>query len=708
MSFPGPIRRTPALDRWLALREDGRVTVFTGKVEIGQGIRTAIAMIAAEELEIGLERIDVQTADTEITPNEFVTAGSMSVEDSGSAVRIAGATARRLLLDKAANLLGVDAATLSVDDGTISSPDSNERTDYWTLAGGRPFGVEITEMPELRDPSDYRVVGARAQRLDLPAKVSGRPAFVHDLALPGMLHGRLVKPPQPDARLIEAPDALDHPDVQVVRDGSFLGVVADREDIAVRAAEQLAARCRWRIAPLEPPPGGMTDYLRAHVSRRLPVVDGTPLDEPAPVREPPASAITRLAATYTRPHQMHASLGPSCAVAQLADDVMTVYSHSQGVELLKLALADALNVEPARVHVVHSEGAGCYGHNGADDVALDAALLARAVAPAPVSVKWSRADEHGFEPYAPAAVLDLEADLDVEGRIVRWRHEAVSFSHVGRPRPAPGYSNLQSAWWLAEPRQPAPRAPALMPEVGIHRNLQPIYDLPEPDLVKSFVPPGPLRTSSVRSLGAFANVFAIESFMDELAHAAGIDPLEFRLAHLSEPRARALLEALGERSPAHPQGAGRGRGIAMARYKNRQTWCAILVDATVSDDAEVRVERALIVADAGLVIDPDGLTNQLEGGFVQAASWSLKEAVTWDHEGVTSRDWETYPILRFSEVPEIETHLMDRRSERALGAGEASTGPTPAAIANAIFDASGIRVRDIPFTPDRLKATAAR
>jgi CO/xanthine dehydrogenase Mo-binding subunit len=604
-------------------------------------------------------------------------------------------------------VLHVDAATLSVDDGTISSPDSNERTDYWTLAGSRPFGVDISEMPKLKDPEDYRLVGGRVQRLDLPAKVSGRAAFVHDLALPDMRHGRLVKPPQPHARLIEAPGALDLPNVQVVRDGTFLGIVADREDVAERAAAALAARCRWHTVPLEPRPDGMSEYLRAHVSRRLPVVDGTPLDEPVTFAEMAPTAVIRLSATYTRPYQMHASLGPSCAVAQLADGVLTVHSHSQGVELLKLALADVLGLEPTRVHVIHSEGAGCYGHNGADDVALDAALLARAVAPAPVSVKWSRADEHGFEPYAPAAVQDLTAGLDGDGRIVHWRHEAISFSHVGRPRPQPGYTNLQSAWWLEEPKQPAPRTPALLPEVGIHRNLQPIYDLPGPELVKSFVPPGPLRTSSVRSLGAFANVFAIESFMDELAHAAGRDPLAFRLSHLSEPRARALLEALGERAPDRSQGTGRGRGIAMARYKNRQTWCAVMVDVTVTDAAEVRLERALIVADAGLVIDPDGLTNQLEGGFVQAASWSLKEAVTWDHEGVTSRDWETYPILRFSEVPEIETHLMDRRNERALGAGEASTGPTPAAIANAIFDATGIRVRDIPFTPDRVRAAAA-
>jgi CO/xanthine dehydrogenase Mo-binding subunit len=359
------------------------------------------------------------------------------------------------------------------------------------------------------------------------------------------------------------------------------------------------------------------------------------------------------------------------------------------------------------VHVIHAEGAGAYGHNGADDVALDAALLAMAVEPYPVRLLWSRADEHGFEPYAPAALMDLRASLDAAGRIVAWRHETCGFTHMGRPRPHPGHSNLQSAWWRAKPTPRVPVQPLMMAEAGIHRNLQPIYDFPEPQLVKHFVQQSPLRTSSLRGLGAFGNVFAIESFMDELAAAAGREPIEFRLAHLQNPRARAVLELLRAHAPEQPSASNAGRGVALAQYKNRQAYCAVMVDVAVADDGAVKLLQALITADAGLAVDPDGLINQLEGGFIQAASWALKEQVRWDHDGVTSRDWDSYPILRFSEVPSIETRLVQRKLERTLGAGEASTGPTPAAIGNAIFQASGVRVRDIPFTPENVRAAAA-
>jgi CO/xanthine dehydrogenase Mo-binding subunit len=705
MSLPAPIQREPALDRWIAFNEDGTLTLSTGKVEIGQGIKTAIAMIAAEELDVSLARIRVQTADTEQTPNEFVTAGSMSVEDSGSAVRVASATAREVLLALAAEVLGVHPASLTVEDGLISSIDANEQTDYWSLQGGRPFGVTLLETPALKDPHDYQIVGRKQARLDVPDKVQGNVAFVHDMVLPHMRFGRLVKPPVSTARLVSAPEKLSMSGVDVVRDGSFLAVIADREEDAEQAAVKLAAAARWETSPLTPLPEEVPAYLRERVTASLPVKDGTPVDEPALAPALPSTVTRTLTATYYRPFQMHGAMGPSAAIARFMNGVLTVYSHSQGVELLKLALAEVLQLDPEQVHVIHAEGAGCYGHNGADDVALDAALLAMAAEPDPVRVQWTRADEHGFEPYAPAAVLDLQASLDSDGQIVDWRHESYSFSHNGRPRPTPGYSNLQSSWWLAEPRAPAPRVPARFPEVGIHRNLEPIYEFPQKHLMKHLVAESPLRTSSLRSLGAFVNVFAIESFMDELAHAAGRDPYEFRLAHLTDPRARAVLTALRDKAPRLPDGTG--RGIALARYKNRQTWCAVLVDVRVTDAAEIRLEQALITADAGLVIDPDGLINQLEGGFIQAASWTLKEAVLWDADGVTTRDWESYPILRFSEVPRIETHLLDRPLEKALGAGEASTGPTPAAIGNAVFAATGLRLREVPFTVERVRRAAS-
>lgn len=705
MTLPPSLARTPRLDRWLHLGPDGTVTVSTGKVEIGQGIKTALAMIAADELDVALHRIRMQTADTASTPNELITAGSLSVEDSGSAIRAACATARARLLQAAARALDVPKDTLAVDDGVVTSTVTNQRTDYWALLDDELFAVEIEEASPTKKPESYRVVGHRTQRLDLPAKVLGAPAFVHDMQLPGMLHGRLVKPPVASARLERMPDDFRSPGlVAVVRDGSFLGVVAEREEQAVRAAERLAEQCTWAAEPLSPLPSEMPDHLRANVTASLPVIDGEPMNEPVAPSPDPKWTTPSLSATYTRPFQMHGSIGPSAALARFESGRLTVYSHSQGVELLKVALADVLGMPEGSVRVVHAEGAGCYGHNGADDVALDAALLARAVAPRPVLAKWTRADEHRFEPYAPATVIDMAAHLDDDGRILHWDHAAIGLTHMGRPRPSPGHSNLQSAGWLASPTPPVPKAPLLVPEAGIHRNLEPIYNFASQRLTKHFVAEGPLRTSSTRSLGAFANVFAIESFMEECARAAGADPFEFRLAHLSNPRARAVLETLRERAPGPGSG---GRGIAVAQYKNRQAYVGLLVDLDVGDDASVSLERAVIVADAGLVIDPDGLCNQLEGGFIQAASWTLKEQVSWDADGVASRDWETYPILTFGEIPEIETHLIDRRDEPALGAGEASTGPTPAAIANAIHDAVGVRIRDIPFTTEALRSAAA-
>ena len=707
MTIPAAIKRSPRLDDWIAFGSDGSITINTGKVEIGQGIKTALAMIAAEELDVEIDRIRIQTADTEITPNEFVTAGSMSVEDSGSAVRIFSATARDVLLMLAAAELGVSPSSLSVDNGIIQSSDSNEQTDYWTLQSGRFFDVTMVETPPLKQPSEYRVVGHPAKRVDIRDKAVGNAAFVHDMQLPRMRYGRLVKPPTPTAELISLRDGFEIAGVDLVRDGRFLGVVANREELAVQAAQQLALACEWSTTSKLPARQDIRQYLRHNITASLAVENGMPTQDSVAQTPLPDDAVNTQAATYYRPYQMHAALGPSSAIAQYMNGKLTVYSHSQGVEVLKLALADALDLPLDEVHVIHAEGSGCYGHNGADDVALDAAILAIAAEPDPVKVQWSRADEHGFEPYGPATLVDMQASLDADGRIIQWRHESIGFSHGGRPRPIPGFSNLQSSWWRAAAKAPAPRQPALAAEVGIHRNMEPIYAFASKHLVKHLVADSPLRTSSLRSLGAFSNVFAIESFMDELARLAGRDPFDMRLAHLEDRRAIAVLETLRLHAPTPRIRDNAGRGVAMARYKNRQAWCAILVDLYVTHDARVVLDEVIITADAGLVIDPDGLRNQLEGGFIQAASWTLKEAVDWDEQGVTSRDWESYPILKFSEVPVIETYLMERDRDPALGAGEASTGPTPAAIANAIFDATGLRLRDIPFTPHCLRTAAA-
>jgi CO/xanthine dehydrogenase Mo-binding subunit len=416
-----------------------------------------------------------------------------------------------------------------------------------------------------------------------------------------------------------------------------------------------------------------------------------------------------LRARYEKPYHMHGSLGPSAALAWFEDARLSAWTHSQGIYVLRASLAEALGMDLGALRLIHVPGPGCYGHNGADDAALDAALVAREVPGTPVLLKWSREDEHAWEPYGTCTAMELAASLDATGAVVAWSQESFVDTYAMRPRSGPermGPRRLLAMRHLEEPLPEPVAQPAMARHVGIHRNLEPLYTFPNPRLIKHLVRGLPLRTSALRSLGAFANVFAIESFMDELAEAAGGDPLAFRLRHLADERAKAVLEAAAARLAGSPPAPGRGRGIAFAQYKNAKAYAAIGIELEVTDVAEVRLRRAVIAADAGQVVDSGGLTAQLEGGLLQAASWTLYEAVTFDQSGITSRDWESYPILRFDNVPEIETVLLDRPGAPFLGAGEATSGPTAAAIANAIKDATGLRLRRLPFTPDALRAAA--
>jgi len=707
------LQRNPDLDSWVRIDDGGTITLFTGKVELGQGVRTAIARIGAEELDVSLARIRVQTADTAHGPNELLTVGSGSMEESGSAMRQAAAEARHHLLELAAQHLGVSSDALEVDDGTVSAPGLDRRTTYWELFGGKRFGRAVTGAVEPKQPVNYRIVGKAAQRIDLAAIVTGTARFVQDLTRPGMLYGRVVRPPSPAARL----ESIDETRaralagvVAVVRDGSFLGAVAEREEQAVKAADALRVAARWSEQETLPAMDQLHEWLLAQPVSSYRVVEGVPVEGAIDPIATPAGAARTLEATYTRPYHMHASIGPSAALAEWTDGELTVWSHSQGVHLLRGALAQALATETDKVRVIHVEGPGCYGHNGADDAALDAALLARAVPGRPVRLQWTREDEHAWEPYGPAMVVKIQASLNEQGRLLDWNHDVRSNTHMGRGFPYGDRSALIAAWHRASPLAPPRPMPMLFYHAGIHRNADPLYAVPQRRVVKHFVENAPLRVSSTRSLGAYANVFAIESFMDELAAAAGADPLEFRLRHLADERARAVLRAAAERAgwEGRRKEFGRGRGIGFARYKNQKCYAAVVIDVRVDlDTAEIVAERAVIAADAGQIVDPSGLANQLEGGVIQSASWTLKEQVAFDRTRVTSVDWEGYPILRFAAAPEVETVLLDRPGEPYLGSGEATQGPTAGAIANAVFDAIGVRLRQIPFTPDRVRAAVA-
>jgi len=698
-SLPGSLANNRMLEAWLRINVDGSATIFAGKVELGQGILTALQQIAAEELDLPLARVAMISGDTARTPDEGWTAGSQSIEYGGTAIRLACAEARALLLDQAAKRLNSAADTLGVADGVVSGPDGR-RVGYGELAGAVDLQREVTAKVAPKPPARHTIVGHSIPRHDIPAKVTGGAAYVQDIRMPGMAHGRVVRPPRYGAKLESVNESAARGlagVISVVRDGSFLGVVAEREEQAIKARTALVASAKWSGGTEMPDPDRLFDYLMA-----LPTQTSVVSEKQAMV---PDGAKT-LEATYTRPFQAHASIGPSCAVAEFKDSKLTVWTHSQGVFPLKRDLVKALRMDASAVRCIHVEGSGCYGHNGADDVALDAALLARA-AGRPVRLQWMRDDEFAWEPYGSAMLARAKASLDASGRIINWNYEVWSNTHLTRPS-APGTdNNLLASWYLADPSTPGPAVNIPQPAGGSDRNAVPLYDFPNQRIVNHLITAMPMRVSALRTLGAYANVFALESFMDELAAAAGQDPVAFRLAHMKDPRARAVIEAVAKKAGWKDGGKGdgaRGRGIAFAKYKNLSVYVAVVAEIEVDrGTGTIRVPRVFAVTDAGQIINPDGLTNQIEGGIIQSASWTLHEAVRFDRNGITSRDWSSYPILTMPEVPKVEVELIDQPNEKSLGAGEGSQGPAVAAIANAFAHATGTRLRDLPFNRKRVR-----
>jgi CO/xanthine dehydrogenase Mo-binding subunit len=696
--LPGSLDKTPLLDAWIRVGADGSVTVFTGKAELGQGIRTALIALAAEELVVAPASIALVTADTRRSPDEAYTAGSHSMQDSGTAIRNAAAQVRELLLARAATRLGAPVDALRAENGAVVASDGR-RVAFGELAADGYAEVKATPVSPLKDPSTYRHVGKGLPRVDIPAKVTGGVAYVQDLRLPGMLHARVVCPPSYRARLVDAPlgGVGRMPGVvEVFRDGSVLGVIATHEFEAIRAMRALASAARWATSATLPQ-GDVFARLQAMPSQEIVAADRSGGGIIAAART--------IEATYTRAYQMHGSIGPSCAIALLDKGTLTVWTHSQGVYPLRAAIAEMLRMPPARVQCVHVEGAGCYGHNAADDAAAYAALFARAVPGRPIRLQWMREQEHAFEPYGSAMVAKHRAGIDASGNIVEWSAEGWSGTHSTRPG---GAGNLMPAWYVDQPfRQPVPK-PIPLPEGGGDRNAIPIYTVPALHVVHHFVPEMPLRISALRSLGAYVNVFAIESFMDELARAAGTDPVAFRLRHLADRRARDVVSAAATRFgwEGFAPRRGHGRGFAFARYKNLAAYCAVAVEVALDHETgRARVVRAAAAVDSGQAVDPDGIRNQIEGAIVQSTSWTLFEAVRFDASRVTSVDWATYPIARFADIPDrIDVDVIDRPGEPFLGTGEAAQGPAGAAIANAIAHASDVRLRDVPLTRDRIKA----
>lgn len=731
--FGGPVGGSPPLnqlDSWIAIAADGSVTAYSGKEELGQGISVAQAQLVAEELCVPFSRVKLIYCDTALTPDQAYTSGSQSHPANFNHANLAqaGATAREALLRLASERLGVPVDRLSADGGVISvKGNAAKKVSYGELVGGRKFHLTLDPKARRKDPRDWTVLGKPVRRPDLPAIVTGQFEFVHNVRVPGMLHGRVVRPPVVGATVVNVDESSvkDLPGViKVVVKKNFVGVVAGKPWQALQAAQKL--RVTWSPGSGLPKQTEFADHLRNQKATR-----DTLLVDSGDVDRKLSGAATVLKATYYHPYQMHGSVGSSCAVADVQSDRATIWSPTQAVWYQKTTTAMVLGLKPENVHVIFRRGSGCYGLNGADTVTYDAAILSQAVGK-PVRVQLTRKDEMAWENYGNAFLMDERAALDAQGNIIVWDHESWSPS-LGN-RPGTGTPGNVITGYLAgfEPAPFTPHSPAAPPaRFSNNSNGVPSYlagqvggaahgaGIVKSERVLLHSVPSPFWTGPLRSPSRLQNTFAHESFMDELAAKVKADPVEYRMRHLSHARLREMVTSAAKaanwqtrpspRSDNPRNGVAGGRGIACVAYEGDNGYAAMVVEADVDQDSgKVIVRRIVVSNDCGPISNPDGLRNQLEGGALQGMSRVVGEEVTWDDEKITSIDWRTYHSLPLGfALPKIETVLINRPDEEATGAGETSITLAAAAIGNAIFDATGARLRQSPFTPERVRAALA-
>ncbi|MCH6200390.1 molybdopterin-dependent oxidoreductase [Aquiflexum sp. LQ15W] len=682
------------LDSWIRLDVSGQVTIMTGKQELGQGIRIALIQIAAEELDVDIASCQIIDGDTGQTPNEGYTAGSNSVEGSGRAIREAAAEARYQLLNLASQKWNLSVSELTVENGYIKNKNQ-ESISYWELLDGKFLEGKVTGQAPIKDPKIHRIVGRSLHRPDIEKLVRGGAHFVHDIRLPNILHARVMHPPTYNAKLskIDPQSILVLPGIlELVVDGSFVAVIAEREYQAVIALRKLKEETEWTFPKIATVPENLYRQMKTNAN------------SPEMVKESPGigskinASAKKLEAEYHRPYHMHGTAGPSCALAEWKDGQLTVWSPTQGVYPLRNSLSDLLGLDIEKIRCIGMPGSGCYGHNGADDASAEAALIAMRFPDKSVRLQWTREDEHQWEPFGSAMAIKLAAGLDAYGKITAWDTHLWSDTHNTRPNGKGGHyisgRHLEQPFQFEKGRF----------SEGTYRNATPYYNIPFKRLqINNY--DGPLRTSALRGLGAYGNIFALESFIDELAVIAKIDPFDFRLKNLDDKRAIDVLTLLKEKTgwESRNKNGSIGYGIAFAKYKNSASYFAVLAEVNIDSSAETfKLTKLTGVIDSGQVINPDGLINQTEGGMIQSASWTLLEEVMFDENGVQSKDWSSYPIMRFNDTPEVEVHIINRQEEKPLGAGEAAQGPVAAAIANAIFDGTGQRLRQLPLKPEKI------
>jgi nicotinate dehydrogenase subunit B len=690
------------VDSFLAVDAKGAVTVYSGKVDLGTGVETALAQIVADELDVPLHAVRIVQGDTALTPDQGPTFGSLSIQVGGVQIRNAAAMARHALVEMAAKRLAVKPEEVKVADGFAMG--GTKRVSYGDLIGGKTLSLTLDHQkpPITKDPKDYKIVGTSEPRIDMVDKITGRFTYMHDFKLPGMLHGRVVRPSAIGARLesVDESSVKSIPGiVKIVREGNFLGVIATTEWSAIKAAQQLAAKwSHWEGLPEE---DKLFDYVRSSKVAKDELT-GNIGDAAAAMR---SDGVRKLSATYDFAIHTHGSIGPSCAVAEFKDGKLTSWSASRATHTLRKQLAKMFALSVEDVRCLYLEGAGCYGRNGHEDAAADAALLAKSVG-RPVRVQWSRADEHGWDPKGPPTLIDLGAAIDAGGTVTAWDSEFFI------PQQTP---NAFFVPLIAATLGQLPADDTIAPG-NIFQNSNIPYKFANVRTVCHRLEMTPLRPSWIRTPGRMQNTFANECFMDELAASAGADPIEFRLRYLDPSDARgievlnrvAALAKWGKRaSPDRAQSGDvvTGRGVSYCKYELVRTYVAAVAEVEVKrSTGEIRNTRFYVVHDCGQIINPDGVKNQIEGNVIQTVSRTLKEELKFSRSAVTSLDWASYPILTFPEVPEIVMELIDRPTEKPWGAGEPSAAVVPSAISNAVFDATGTRMRSVPYTPDKVKA----
>jgi CO/xanthine dehydrogenase Mo-binding subunit len=730
--FGGPSPGSPPinqLDSWIAIAADGRVTAYSGKEELGQGISTAQAQLVAEELSVPFNRVNLIYCDTALTPDQAYTAGSQShpANFNRNNLAQAGATAREALFRLASERLSVPVDQLTASDGVIRlKSDPSKALGYGQLVAGRRFNLQVDPNAKRKPTSEWTVLGKPVPRPDIPALVTGEFEFVHNVRVPGMLHGRVVRPPAVGATVMSVDEGSVKNlagVVKVVVKKNFVGVVAEKPWQAIQAASQL--KVTWSAGAGLPSHATFYAHMRTQPARDALAVDSKDVEQRL------AAAATVLKATYLHPYQMHGSMGSSCAVANVEGEKATVWSPTQGVWYQKSTVAMLLGLKPENVHVIFRRGSGCYGLNGADTVTYDAAILSQAVG-RPVRVQLSRKDEMAWENYGNAYVIDERAGLDAQGNIIAWDHE--SWSPTRGNRPGPGTPGNVVTGFLAgfSPQPFTPRSPASSPTAyNNNANAVPSYvagnvggrdqgtGTVKSERVLTHTIESPFWTGPLRSPNRLQNTFAHECFLDELAAHTKADPVEYRLRHLRDPRLIAVVNEVAKAAnwevrpspkPAtRKTGVVTGRGMASVLYEGDNGYSALVAEVEVNQDTgSVVVKRFVVCNDVGPVSNPDGLRNQIEGGALQGLSRALMEEVTWDDQKVTSFDWRTYHTLPLGfDVPKVEAVLLNRPDQEATGAGETSITVVAAALGNAIFDATGARIRQIPFTPERVKAALA-